>query len=310
MKSIKDNFFWPLIVALISGVFLIWVALFSQPRPQVVFTLPEPIEYARELGQGQQSLRVQQLVVTNVGAASAKSIVVKFKKPIISPNIKKYSEADKPEIFLQKLPYEVRYPELPPQTAFKIVFSVPGGSIEPSDLIVRHSDGDAEEATVAAQPKSAQRIASALTWLVLGLQLLGLLSVCKTALSIWRRDKLDDQLADVLKYEPIKATFEKKPWYISKRDWFKAWLQITRENMWQLSRIHLSARELRESSIYRLLDEERPNAIPVEQWREASSTAQDRLEQSVKSRLRYVYEPNDVLDLCSIVRPRFFPEEQ
>jgi hypothetical protein len=311
MKSVKEYFFWPVIVALVSGVVLFGIASFSQPRPQVVFTLPEPIEYAQESGQSQPALHIQQLVVTNVGGASAKSIVVKFKKPIAFPDVKKYSEADKPEVFLQNLPHEVRYPELPPQTGFKIVFSVPSGSIEPTDLIIKHSEGDAEEATIAAQPKSAQRVTNTLTWLLLAFQLFVLLSAVKTGLRDWRRDSLEDRLSDMLKYEPIKETFEKKkPWYMSKRDWFKAWVQITKQNMWELSRVHLNAEDLRKSSIYRLLDEERPDTIPMEQWREASTVAQDRLDQLVRYRLQYVYKPKNVLDLCSLARPRFFPEER
>lgn len=309
MKNLQEKILWPFIAAVFAGLVVLWMTFRAQPHPQVVFSLPQPLEYRQKVGQDESPLRLQQLEITNVGEAPAKNIVIKFIKPILNPDIKKFSEADKPEIFLQKLPYEIRYPELPPRTNFKVVFSSPNGALEPKDLIIKHSDGDGEEVTVAAQPKSTGRLLTLISNLALAFQLIGLLYVLKSVLSTLHADKLDEKLVDLLKYEDIHNTFKKKPWYISKRDRDRTWLRITRDNLWEISKYSLQTKNVTKSSMYHLLNDDRPDFVSADNWREMSEFAHKRFEAWVKGQLEYSYKSDQVLDLCRLPRPRFLTQD-
>jgi hypothetical protein len=309
MMSFRDNCLWPIIVAVVSGLLLVWVGfVYFQPRPQLVFTLTEPIEHSVLRIPNKPNLRVQQIIVTNSGTAAGTNIVVAFKQGVLDPVLKKFAESDDGTVITGPST-EATYSELRPRTEFRLSFLTDEHPLDSTQIVIRHHDGEAEEASAAARPKSSDRIGSAVLWIMVGLYVLLNVASIRNSMRGIRTSQLG-YLRHSMEYSALCNEFTQRPWFVTRAEWSSIMSKLLQENMSFIGQLGvvIPATGLQATSCAMVLDVERPELFGIEEWSSINEVGRASLVACLTTRVRHMYKLQDVVDRWAFRRPKYLPE--
>jgi hypothetical protein len=229
---------------------------------------------------------MQQIEVANSGGAEAKEIVVKISKPIIEHHLSKHVSNAVTEVSASSRTFEVIYKNLPPSTGFQITLKTNGAPLSEEQLQVFHQEGSAK--LISPATSSAP------------LSVWGWIATLMPVLYLWfmylnTRDEFRYQFLFKNYFIRDEKLLEKKrPWYIRQRDWASVLEDLISR---ALDRPIETYRSLSSTFPYKLLDTDKPDEIPQDQWQKLKETASSRLQNLAKLQSRETPTLGAILDL-------------
>lgn len=273
---------WPLIAILVP---ILWAYYSNTKNPDLRYTLSEKIPMIVSVDKRAEN--TQLLKVKNAGNAPAQKIVIKISAEIISYKLDKYAELDTAQVFDQKKPFEISYPELPPQGEFGIALITPSNVVRPTDLIISCSSGIAEEAL-------SKQNATKWGWIYYLLIPFYLLSAIfylqRSFTQTWQSSSKYKELQVILHSE--------KPWYISNKEWTQMRKDLLKTNLDN----NKFEKALQNTSCYKILSIDRPTHIDVATWQELTEQAEEKLKELYKSIINRCYHSVD--EIVKILKTR------
>jgi len=284
--------------ALLVAIIPIYVTFhLNQSKPEVKYTISEGIPILTEDGTAYKN--VQQLEVRNVGDALAESIVVKVSRKIDSYEIMKHIASDKVDVFDEKQPIEIIYPELPPDAGFKIILKSTD-SIRYEDLAISHKSGSATKALSSDRKTNPWGIAFVAFYFVAIVVFGGL------SLNIMRTSSIDTWKWRATSQTPERILNLRKPWYVSEKKWKTLHTEVIKN---KLKDEHLYTHNMVTTMPNVILCSEKPGHVEDLDWKEITNLAIDRLEKLCSEMARSYHEKN-VLELLQLKKPPLFPADK
>lgn len=236
----------------------------------------------------------QLLKVKNAGNAPAQKIVIKISAEIISYKLDKYAELDTAQVFDQKKPFEISYPELPPQGEFGIALITPSNIVRPTDLTISCSSGIAEEAL-------SKQNATTWGWIYYPLITFYLLATIfyfqRSFIQTWQSSSRYKELQTILHSE--------KPWYIFNKEW----IQMRKDLLKTKLDDSKFEKKLQNTSCYKILSTDRPTHIDVATWQELTEQAEEKLKELYKSIInRCYYSVDEIVKILKTQKPNGLSE--
>jgi hypothetical protein len=246
----------------------------TKKAPDVRYSLSDRIPVTFTNQDEVPSESVQQLEVRNVGNEEAHDIQVRINSHITLVKLIKHSERVAPAVYVDRIPFELVYPSLPPDASFAIVFK----SAQPvpnSIVTVRHAGGMAKEALAPSNT----------AWTTIFVWAVVAFNIIMTILSFG--DSIESRLRRRLDYKPISGIIvSRKPWYASVARWETALREALIGKVKEYSG-YLTVDSLSKSNASVILDLTRPDRLSDAAWTEvaaAASTAyQDAFRRTIKS---------------------------
>jgi hypothetical protein len=130
--------------AIVVPIFVVFLAIWIQKKPDIVYLLSEQVPVVEESSNVQREV-AQKLDVKNVGDSEAKRIVVKLRAELKRLHVQPFVASDKPETSTSPSSTEIIYPSLSPGASFSIVLRS-GGGVSSSQIEVIHDSGGGREA--------------------------------------------------------------------------------------------------------------------------------------------------------------------
>ena len=296
MLQVLGALFVPLVI-LFVGYFL------SRSVPDVRYTLSEkiPVSFLSPTATATSEI-VQQIEVKNIGNAEAKRVVVRIKGPIIAYEVTKYSSADAVQIFGNQQPFEVVYPQLPPQGGFKLIFKSLGNGVEYRDLAVSHDTGVAHEALAKTE---TGLLGLLLPWISLLLYLgLSAANLRTSWVNNWKLRAKGQDAKGIVQLQ--------QPWYIWDKEWGPLRRQIIIDkirNEYVETYVRIDT-NLQRSAAYQLLSVERPDHIDNTDWNEMIEVAVRRLGEIYSYAINTASLESQEVELLQVKRPQFYPSDK
>jgi hypothetical protein len=236
------------------------------------------------------------LEVRNVGSYRAEEIVVKISGNITNYKVIKYISSDRVQAFIEQQPAEFVYRALPPQAGFKIIF-ISSNVVNPSDISVSHSTGQAIDALSVSNRSSTYAIAGIyallfggyLLWMVIGLR--------DVSFSSWKSETKGKRIDQALK--------PSKPWYVSDSKWATTHVDVIRE---LLREEYVPQEKIANCAAYGILNKEKPDHFSDSDWKELNDLAVNRLKDHL-SRSIDSYSESSILNVIRLSKPERFPKD-
>jgi len=292
-----NNKIWAVLGTIIVVIIPVLLGYYiSISKPDVRYTLSEEIPLSFSVIGGSESENVQQLEIRNVGSAGAEKIAVKISKNISDYKIIKHLAIDDVEVFIDQMPVQFIYPELPPEAGFKIIFISPN-IVEVSDINISHSTGKAIDALTVSN-KSSTYLTLGIYGLIFGGYLIWIaISFRNLSFNSWKFETKMKRIDLALK--------SPKPWYLTDLPWVTAHLETIKQ---LLKEEYVPQEKVANSASYGLLNEQKPDHFGEYDWKEinvlAVSLLKDHLSKSIDS-----YSESSILSVISLPKPERFPND-
>ncbi|WP_156912186.1 hypothetical protein [Citrifermentans bremense] len=192
----------PSIAAIFAVFFTFWLQKNFSEKADVRYSLSSPIS-TKMLNSSEQN-SIQEIMVKNIGDAPAKDVVFGSEFPVLGYEIHRSVETDKIEEYFKEGKLEVRYLDLRPSEAFRVVVKsrdpLPASSIE-----LKHSQGIGKDIFAKANP---------ITGFLSGSSLF-IIYILGWGWFMWKNAPLEWD-AD---FNPDRLLKRSKPWHLKRKKW-------------------------------------------------------------------------------------------
>ena len=233
---------------------------------------------------------MQQLDVKNLGRKEVSRIQIKLPPRLTAHEVIPNSQSDKVDNFNNQDSFELVYPQLPPQGAFRIILKTPGDGIRRDEVSVSHSKGLAQYALA-----SGSSLASTINWT--GVIFLVIYLYC-TVLSITNHAL--DNWESRANYDSEVVLRRNKPFYAGLDKWSKI-RAIALENI--AKKESYADSDVQTQSNYKWLDRDKPEFLSDGEWDKFQILAVTTLLSQIEAFRNRAFMSEQFLSLLKIKRP-------
>lgn len=235
-------------------------------KPDVVYSLSNEI-YTSLIDSEDREI-FQQLTIKNVGAQGVEKLIISINKPVVSYDIKKYSETDSVKVVSAKSKFELIYPFLPPNGQIEILIKNTKQGITKSNLEVKHNSGLGKEVFEKSNSMSILFWAPVAFYAVL--------------IVVMLYSSYKDMFTTDIKYNPVDKILKRpKPFLLSSFKW-NEFRKEALDNYFDKDRFLLKADDL---LCWQVLNSDKPDYLTNDEWKKVLNDASKKFKELFAARV-------------------------